>query len=425
MPIATAFASSPPMPTAAAIAAMVALISELSVAVTVTAPTLWVASPSVEPEMSAVTVASTKFAASAPPPATAVLFELLAAAAIATAAEIAWIVALSDAVTETAAPPVVSEVTFWIEAVTGSVIEFRANETPMPTEVALSEENPAATEAATTVASMIEVSLAETDIPAEAMEWDPPPSTVAPMSSETLLKANAPAPVTPVAELLEPEIATAAATTVAWMFSFEVAATVTAPVLSVELAIEAVTAPEPVSVPSPIRLCASEAPMPTAVAPSLENDAAAEAATTVAVMPDVSVAVTLSAPVGDPDTPICVPETVAVVSAPIRLSASEAPPATETESLLLALIASEAATDVAVMLSSSVAETVIGEPAASTVPALVKLAATLSWMVLRAMPMPIAIVSDLPLPEKLPDTAAAPSSEVIVAASDAVTLSAL
>ena len=64
----------------------------------------------------------------------------------------------------------------------------------------------------------------------------------------------------------------------------------------VELLIEAVTLPAPVSVPSPMRLWASEAPMPTPVPFSLPKVTLPEIAATTALMADVSDAVTVSAP---------------------------------------------------------------------------------------------------------------------------------
>ena len=93
------------------------------------------------------------------------------------------------------------------------MIELRANDTPIATVVAFSDENPPATEPANTVASIVDVSAAATVTPCELMSSVEPPSMVAPMESAISLKAKAPAPVNPTAELLLPEIATAAAST--------------------------------------------------------------------------------------------------------------------------------------------------------------------------------------------------------------------
>ena len=68
-----------------------------------------------------------------------------------------------------------------------------------------------------------------------------------------------------------------------------------------------------------------------------------------------------------------------------------------------------------------VASIMIGAFDAVMVPALVTEAATESWIVLRAMAMPIETEVPLPL-EKLPAIDAAPSMELICAVSLAVTL---
>ena len=77
-----------------------------------------------------------------------------------------------------------------------------------------------------------------------------------------------------------------------------------------------------------------------------EGDAADTAATS-ALIDDVSVASTESAPTALFEVPTLVPDKVAVVSVPMRLSASEPPPATERPFSPPAAIDSDAATDVA------------------------------------------------------------------------------
>ena len=120
-----------------------------------------------------------------------------------------------------------------------------------------------------------------------------------------------------------------------------------APLLIVEVPIQAVTSPVPVSVPSPMRLCASEAPIATAVPSLPANDTLPDTAATSAWIDDVSFAVTLSAPTGEPVVPMVELVMLAVVKVPIRLSASEPPPATPRPLSPPAAIDSAAASEVA------------------------------------------------------------------------------
>ncbi len=81
-----------------------------------------------------------------------------------------------------------------------------------------------------------------------------------------------------------------------------------------------------------MRLCARDAPIATPVPEELVLIATVAAtAATVAWIDDVSLAETVTAPIGVAATPSVLRVTYASVETPIRLSASEPPPATPSE----------------------------------------------------------------------------------------------
>ena len=245
MPIAAATPASPPTATEAAAAKTCDLIVAISIACTVTAPSVVpVAVPSVEFVTSALTCTSIRFNAAAPPPATAMPAEPDSPTATAAACELAMIVALSVASTPTEPAPddtdgfaaIVNDGMPLICARTGSAITFSASAKPIaaerPTPPPPSD---AAIEAASTSASITALSVAAIlAAPTTIVGLPVPASTSASVITFSVLITveAAPASATPVVP--PPEIAAETAITSAEMRSLEFASTSSRPLAVTE-----------------------------------------------------------------------------------------------------------------------------------------------------------------------------------------------